>query len=157
MGSWEFDRATINAMMSTSAVVDARFKLRTETVRVPPLPQEVATDEVQETSEHGSPDKTQMISEASFLLRQHQRGASGVLAFVESGAPRLAMSLAEEAAAVRKLFGRYHNVPASLADVCLVRMAEVYDRCLVLSRDSDFHIYRSHGRKTIPLSRPDSI
>jgi hypothetical protein len=51
----------------------------------------------------------------------------------------------------------YHNVPASLADVCLVRMAEIYDRCLVLSLDFDFHIYRRHGRKTIPLSRPDSL
>jgi hypothetical protein len=27
----------------------------------------------------------------------------------------------------------------------------------VLSLDSDFHIYRRHGRKTIPLSRPDSL
>jgi len=80
-----------------------------------------------------------------------------VLALVESGAVRLGMSLAEEASAVRKLFDRYHNIPASLADVCLVRMAEIYDRCLVLSLDSDFHIYRRHGRKTIPLSRPDSL
>jgi hypothetical protein len=36
------------------------------------------------------------------------------------------MSLAEEAPAVHKLFDRYHNVPASLAAVCLVRMAEIY-------------------------------
>lgn len=67
------------------------------------------------------------------------------------------MSLADETTAVRKLLERYYNVPASLADVCLVRMAEIYDRCLVLSLDSDFHIYRRHGRKTIPLSRPDSL
>ena len=73
-----------------------------------------------------------VISEACFLLRQHRGGASGVLALVESGALRLGMSLAEEATAVRKLFDRYYNIPASLADVCLVRMAEIYDRCLVL-------------------------
>lgn len=95
-----------------------------------------------------------VISEACFLLRQQQGGASGVLALIECGALRLGMSLAEEAPAVRKLFDRYHNVPASLADVCLVRMAEIYDRCLVLSLDSDFHIYRRHGRKTIPLLTP---
>jgi predicted nucleic acid-binding protein len=97
-----------------------------------------------------------VISEACFLLRQHKGGASGVLALIESGAVRLGMSLAEEAPAVRKLSDRYSDVPASLADVCLVRMAEIYDRCLVLSLDSDFHIYRRHGRKTIPLSRPES-
>jgi predicted nucleic acid-binding protein len=98
-----------------------------------------------------------VISEACFLLRKLRGGASGVLALLESGALRLGMSLAEEATAVRKLFDRYYNVPASLADVCLVRMAEIYDRCLVLSLDSDFHIYRRHGRKTIPLSRPDPL
>jgi predicted nucleic acid-binding protein len=98
-----------------------------------------------------------VISEACFLLRHHQGGASSVLALADSGAVRVGMNLAEEAPAVRKLFDRYHNVPASLADVCLIRMAEIYDRCLVLSLDSDFHIYRRHGRKTIPLSRPDSI
>ncbi len=81
----------------------------------------------------------------------------GCQTLVESGALRIGMNLAEEAPAVRKLFDRYHNVPASLADVCLVRMAEIHDRCLVLSLDSDFHIYRRHGRKTIPLSRPDSL
>jgi uncharacterized protein len=69
-----------------------------------------------------------LISEACFLLRQHRCGAGGVLALVESGALRLGISLAEEATAGSKLFDRYHNVPASLADVCLVRMAEIYDR-----------------------------
>jgi uncharacterized protein len=98
-----------------------------------------------------------VISESCFLLRQHRGGASAVLALLETGALQIGMDLAGEAAAVRKLFDRYKNVPASLADACLVRMSEIYDRSLVLSLDSDFHIYRRHGRKAIPLSRPDSI
>lgn len=97
-----------------------------------------------------------VISEACFLLREYRGGASGVLALVESGALKIGMSLAEETRAVRKLFDRYQNVPASLADVCLVRMSEIYDRCLVLSLDSEFHIYRRHGRRAIPLSQPDT-
>ena len=76
---------------------------------------------------------------------------------VESGALRIGMNLAEEAPVYANFLIAITNVPASLADVCPVRMAEIHDRCLVLSLDSDFHIYRRHGRKTIPLSRPDSL
>jgi uncharacterized protein len=46
------------------------------------------------------------------------------------------------------------NVPASSADACLVRMSELLDRCRVLTLDADFHIYRRHGRKVIPLLTP---
>jgi predicted nucleic acid-binding protein len=57
-------------------------------------------------------------------------------------------------AAVKTLCERYDNVPASLADACLVRMSELYEPCRVLTLDSDFHIYRRHGRKVIPVIRP---
>ncbi len=65
------------------------------------------------------------------------------------------MTLAEEIAAVRTLFERYDNVPASLADACLIRLTELYEPCRILTLDSDFHIYRRHGRKTIPMVAPD--
>ncbi|MGQ0698053.1 MAG: hypothetical protein ACT4PZ_07395 [Panacagrimonas sp.] len=78
------------------------------------------------------------------------------MSMLERGSIRLGMSLAEEMGAVRKLFEKYDNVPASLADACLIRMSELYDPCAVLTLDSDFHIYRRHGRKSIPLLRPDS-
>jgi len=64
------------------------------------------------------------------------------------------MSLGEQTTAVRALFERYNNVPASLADACLVRMTELYEPCKVLTLDSDFHIYRRHGRKRIPVVAP---
>jgi uncharacterized protein len=46
------------------------------------------------------------------------------------------------------------NVPASSADACLVRMSELHDRCRVFTLDADFHMYRRHGRKVIPLLTP---
>jgi uncharacterized protein len=51
-------------------------------------------------------------------------------------------------------FRRDDNVPASLADACLIRMSELFDRCRVLTLDSDFRIYRRHGRKVIPVWSP---
>jgi predicted nucleic acid-binding protein len=57
-------------------------------------------------------------------------------------------------AAISSLFKRYANVPASLADAALIRLAEINDSPLLLTTDRDFHIYRRHGRQTIPLVSP---
>jgi predicted nucleic acid-binding protein len=67
---------------------------------------------------------------------------------------RLGMTLTEGLAPVTALFQRYDNLPASLTDACLIRMTELYDPCVVLTLDSDFHVYRRHGRKVIDLVRP---
>lgn len=55
------------------------------------------------------------------------------------------MSLNDEIAAVRALFERYDNLPASLADACLIRLAELHPLSRVLTLDGDFRIYRCHG------------
>lgn len=96
-----------------------------------------------------------VLSECCFLLRRNGLDASAVLALLERGAVQIGMNLTDEAEPVRKLFQKYGNVPASLADACLIRMAELHDRSLVLTLDSDFHVYRRHGRRLIPLLRPD--
>lgn len=73
---------------------------------------------------------------------------------VERGVIRLGLSLGDECEAVRKLFDRFDNVPASLADACLIRMSEMFDDAQVLTLDHDFEIYRRHGRRTIPFIAP---
>jgi len=42
----------------------------------------------------------------------------------------------------------------SLADACLVRMAEIHADSEVMTLDSDFIVYRKSRRKVIPLLRP---
>ena len=42
----------------------------------------------------------------------------------------------------------------SLADACLVRMAELIDDSVIFTVDSDFRTYRKHGRQIIPLITP---
>jgi uncharacterized protein len=95
-----------------------------------------------------------VVSEACHLLRSSRGGPSGVLGLLDSGALRIGMDLTSEVSAIRKLHDRYRDVPGSLADVCLVRMSEIYDTCTVLTLDSDFHVYRRHGRKVIPVLSP---
>ncbi len=41
-----------------------------------------------------------------------------------------------------------------LADACLVRMAEIHERHAVLTLDSDFFVYREHGRASLALIHP---
>lgn len=96
-----------------------------------------------------------VVAETCFLLSRAGFDPAKALAFIERGVVRVGLSLADEVAAVRLLFERYDNVPASLADACLIRMSELYEPCRVLTLDGDFRIYRRHGRKTIPIICPD--
>lgn len=95
-----------------------------------------------------------VVAETCFLLARAGFDPSRALALVERGVVRIAMSLTEQVSAVRALFDRHDNVPASLADACLVRMSELHDPCRVLTLDSDFTVYRRHGRKVIPVLMP---
>ncbi len=46
-------------------------------------------------------------------------------------------------------------VPMSLADACLVRMAEQYSEGLLLTLDSDFKIYRKHRNQVTSVIMPE--
>lgn len=95
-----------------------------------------------------------VVTETCFLLARGGHDPAKALGLMERGVVRIGMELSEQVAAVRALFERYDNVPASLADACLIRMSELHEACRVMTLDSDFHIYRRHGRKVIPLVRP---
>lgn len=56
--------------------------------------------------------------------------------------------------AVLKVLQKYSDMPASLADASLVRMTETLAGPTLLSTDTDFRIYRRHGRQTIPCVLP---
>jgi predicted nucleic acid-binding protein len=95
-----------------------------------------------------------VLAEAAFLLARAGFDSSKVLMLVERGAVRIGMSLMQELPAVRALFQRYDNVPASLADACLIRLSECFSPSRIMTLDSDFNIYRRHGREPIPLISP---
>ena len=85
-----------------------------------------------------------VLSEAFHLLGA--RGRPGLTAFLRRGAVILAFDLAEELDRVLGLMQKYADVPMSLADACLVRMTETLADPLILTTDTDFRIYRRHGR-----------
>lgn len=95
-----------------------------------------------------------VVAETCFLLKRSGFDPSLPLQFIDRGVVQLPFVLQEQIGSVSSLFKRYENVPASLADAALIRLAEINDSPLLITTDSDFHIYRRHGRQTIPLVTP---
>ena len=95
-----------------------------------------------------------VLTEACYLLETLPGGCESVLRMLETGALRISLHSEAELTAINTLMTRYGNVPMSLADACLVRMSELNATAVVLSLDSDFMIYRKHGRNVVPLITP---
>ena len=91
------------------------------------------------------------------MLRDIEGGSDAVFELINRDLVSLSFDLKDEFEAVRKLMARFSNLPMSLADACLVRMSEQFSKSTVLTLDSDFQIYRKHGRKIIPLIMPDDL
>jgi uncharacterized protein len=49
---------------------------------------------------------------------------------------------------------RYRDRKPDLADLCLIRMSELYPRHSLITVDRDFRIYRRNKREVIPLIYP---
>ena len=97
-----------------------------------------------------------VVAETCFLLAREGFDPARALSLIECGSVKIAMTLGEQVTAVKSLFERYDNVPASLADACLIRLSELYEPGKILTLDRDFHIYRRKGRKVIPIISPDN-
>ncbi len=95
-----------------------------------------------------------VLTEAMFLLREHPAAHDRILEWVARGSLAIPFRLAEEAVAIRRLMAKYRDVPMSLADACVVRLTEMLEDHRVCTLDSDFRVYRRHGRERIPLIVP---
>jgi predicted nucleic acid-binding protein len=95
-----------------------------------------------------------VVAEACFLLRNTYAGEETVLSLITDEYIQIPFRLEEEITAIRQLLTGYRSVPMSLADACLVRMAEEYNDSLLLTLDSDFQIYRKSKNQVIPVLMP---
>jgi uncharacterized protein len=95
-----------------------------------------------------------VLTEAMYLLRGYPRAQDALLDLLRNGALNVAFRIEEHVGALGKLLRKYRDTPMSLADACIVRMAEIHDGYAVLTLDSDFSIYRKHDRLPITLICP---
>ena len=95
-----------------------------------------------------------VITETMYLLARSPRAQDALFTLLEKGALKLAFRVDEHIDPLRRLMEKYRDTPMSLADACIVRMAEIHPRHAVLTLDSDFQIYRKHGRGSLALIAP---
>jgi predicted nucleic acid-binding protein len=95
-----------------------------------------------------------VITETCFLVQNVDKGVESVMDLLHRGVVVTRFNLADELPAVSRLLKKYSSAPMSLADACLVRMAELFSESPVLTLDGDFRVYRKNGRAMIPTRMP---
>jgi len=91
-----------------------------------------------------------VLAEAAFQLES----SSYVLALLQDEMLRLAFDCNRNIAPLAELARRYRDRNPDLADLCLIRMSELYSRHVVITVDSDFRVYRRNRREAIPIHLP---
>ena len=97
-----------------------------------------------------------VLTEACFLIERNRWPAARVLEYALESEIHIGLELEQEMPAVRALMRRYENVPMSLADACLVRLAEMTD-LPICTLDRDFAIYRLSRRRPLTLITPPDL
>lgn len=92
-----------------------------------------------------------VLAETAF----HLQSVPLTLAMVAEGLVEIAFDCRSQLSQLAALADRYSDRKPDLADLCLIRMSELYPRHSVITVDEkDFRIYRRNRRKTIPLICP---
>lgn len=92
-----------------------------------------------------------VLAETAF----HLRSVPLVLAMIRDGLIALAFDCSDHLPRLAALATRYGDREPDLADLCLIRMSELYPRHSVITVDQeDFRVYRRNKREAIPLICP---
>lgn len=93
-----------------------------------------------------------VLAESAF----HLGSVEVVLAMIDQGLVALAFDCASHLRQLAVLARRYADRSPDLADLCLIRMSELFPRHPVFTIDKkDFRVYRRNRREIIPVICPD--
>jgi predicted nucleic acid-binding protein len=92
-----------------------------------------------------------VLAEAAF----HLKSVSVVLEMVAERLVTVAFTCSDHFPQLASLAKRYADRDPDLADLCLIRMSELFPRHSVITVDrEDFEVYRRNRREVIPLICP---
>ncbi len=92
-----------------------------------------------------------VIAETAF----HLESAAVALAMINEGLVALTFNCQEHLIQLARLADRFADQKPDLADLCLVRMSELFPKHSVITIDrTDFQVYRRNKREAIPLLCP---
>jgi predicted nucleic acid-binding protein len=95
-----------------------------------------------------------VLTETLHLVRGIHDGPARFFDLLDSGVIDTELDVLQERKSLARLMKKYSDLPMSLADACLVRMAEVFSKASVLTVDRHFLVYRKNGRQAIPAILP---
>ena len=85
----------------------------------------------------------------------HLESAAVALAMVNEGLVALAFDCREHLVQLARLADRFADQKPDLADLCLIRMSELFPKHSVITIDrTEFQVYRRNKREAIPLLCP---
>ena len=92
-----------------------------------------------------------VLAETAF----HLQDTGLVLAMIDDGLVSLSFDCRDHLPHLAALARRYADRHPDLADLCLIRMSELYPNHSVITVDrEDFRVYRRNKREAIPLITP---
>lgn len=91
-----------------------------------------------------------VLAETAFLVQSSAK----VLAMLQRDVLRIAFDCPSHVDQLHALAVRYADQKPDLADLCLIRMSELYPRYRIVTVDKDFRVYRRNKREMIPLICP---
>jgi predicted nucleic acid-binding protein len=92
-----------------------------------------------------------VLAETAF----HLRSSAEVLGMLRDNLVRVAFDCERELEHLYALSARYADRDPDLADLCLIRMSELYPRYeMVTTDEEDFRVYRRNKREAIPILSP---
>jgi predicted nucleic acid-binding protein len=92
-----------------------------------------------------------VLAETAF----HLQSSVLVLEMLKRGVIRVAFDCSRHLESLQELAERYADRRPDLADLCLIRMSELYPRHSVITVDeADFRVYRRNKREVIPTICP---
>jgi len=91
-----------------------------------------------------------VLSETAF----HIGDAEVVFDMISEKLIRLSFDCNDHLPQLAALAKRYKDRQPDLADLCLIRMSELYPRHSIITVDKDFRVYRRNKREVIPLISP---
>ena len=95
-----------------------------------------------------------VITETLFILRRRGHDHAQLMKLLERGVIKIGLSLASHLDEIRRMMDQYAKLPMSLADACIVCMAEMNPRAEIVTLDRHFRVYRTSDRRVLRLRTP---
>ncbi len=93
-----------------------------------------------------------VLAETAFHLKDSEL----VMKMIEKGLIKISFNANRHIDEIQKLARRYADRRPDFADLCLIRMSELFQQHPIITVDNDFKIYRRNRRKIIPVLMPHS-